>query len=118
FRFVTIPGPVLVQALISQGPNGEVYRPAKNDPKRAENFMHASDAKSSRVIETKPDDGESKLAIEIEPAPRMAVKVLNNDGTPVIGPYATGVTEEFYDRPEQYPNTDTLTVYNVEPGQE
>src|SRR5262249_29563837 len=94
FRFVTIPGQVKVQALISRGPNGEVYKPAKLDPKDPSGFKGVTDARWSKVIETK--EAETNVPIEFEPAPRITVKVVNADGKPVVGPYATGLTEAYF----------------------
>jgi RNA polymerase sigma factor (sigma-70 family) len=119
FRFVTVPGQVLVQALISRGPNGEVYQPAKPDATLARDFVPVSDAKWSRLVEFKVDEVEVKLAIEIERAPEMTVKVVDADGKPLLGAYATGLSEEYWDHVErQQPDTNSLTIYNVEPGQE
>jgi RNA polymerase sigma factor (sigma-70 family) len=118
FRFVTIPGPVQVQALILRGPNGEVYRPAKLNPKDPSGFKGLTDARWSKLIEAKEADRVTSIAIELEPAPRMAVKVVNADGKPAVGAFATGLTEVYFDRAERQSDTNTLTVYNVEPGQE
>jgi protocatechuate 3,4-dioxygenase beta subunit len=119
FRFVTIPGPVLVGAgPYKKGKGGQVYRKAKPDPKYLGDFRSVADATWYKVIEAKASDREIKLDIELEPAPRMAVKVVDADGKPVTGAHATGITHLDYERPVHHPGTDTLTVFNVEPGEE
>src|SRR5262249_7349373 len=60
-----------------------------------------------------------KLAIEIERAAEMTVNVADADGKPIVGSYATGLSEEYWDHVEQQqPETNTLTLYNVERGDE
>jgi RNA polymerase sigma factor (sigma-70 family) len=118
FRFMSIPGAVLVGALPYKGADRQVYRPAKPDPKYPGVFPSLADMRWCKVIEPKETDRELNLTIELEPATRMAVKVVDADGRPVTGAYATGVTQTDYDRPVHHPGTDALTVYNVDPGQQ
>src|SRR5262245_46300595 len=116
FQIMTIPGPVLIVASTYKGKDGQVYRRMKPDPKYPDPFRTVIDAYWRREIETKETDREVKVAIEVEPAPRMTVKVVDAEGKPVTGTHATGIMHTDYDRAAHYPDTDTLTVFNVEPG--
>jgi RNA polymerase sigma factor (sigma-70 family) len=118
FRFVTIPGPVLVGAGTYKGKDGQVYRKVKPDPKCLGEFRSVADASWYKVIEAKESDREIKLDIELEPAPQMAVKVVDAGGKPVTGAHATGITHLDYNRPVHHPGTDTLTVFNLESNEE
>ncbi|MBO0700221.1 MAG: carboxypeptidase regulatory-like domain-containing protein, partial [Zavarzinella sp.] len=119
FQVVTIPGPVLLVARTYKAPGeGPVYRRPKPDPNVPDVLRRFPDASWCRVIEAKPTDRELTVEIELEPAPRMAVKVVDADGKPVTGTHATGIIHIDFDRPTAFPDTDTLTVYNVEPKEE
>ena len=70
FRFVTIPGPVLVVARTDTDVGRQVYRRLKPDPKFPGRLpKHASDENWCKVIEATESDREVKLEVELEPAP-------------------------------------------------
>src|SRR5207248_725786 len=118
FRFVAVPGPVLVLAIAYREDHGPVYRPAKPDPKYPGHAPSLFGGQWCKVIEPKEGGPAVNVAIELEPAPRMTVKVVDAGGKPVTGTHATGITEVNFEHPVPYPGTDTLTVFNVERDQE
>jgi RNA polymerase sigma factor (sigma-70 family) len=133
FRVVTITGPVLLMA----GPNKADYRtafkPAKADPKYPEYFhtqfgslgYYGVDSTFGiiqgcwcKVIDAKKGDTEVHIDVELEPATSMTVRVADPEGKPVKGAHATGITHLAFEHARSPGDSDVLTLYNVEPGQE
>jgi protocatechuate 3,4-dioxygenase beta subunit len=116
FRFVTVPGPVVLE-LVPHRSGGPIYRRLLPDPKEPNDGAGALRINWRKTIETKKTDRELTLQIELEPAPRTPVKVVDADGQPVTGTHATGV--EFADgsRPTHHPDADTVTAFDVAPDE-
>ncbi|MBP3954891.1 sigma-70 family RNA polymerase sigma factor [Gemmata sp. G18] len=137
FRLVTVPGPVILMA----GPqNGKAYefKPPVPDPNFANRFNKEPAGPSFKiygggaaylwgcwclVLDAKPTDGELTVNVELEPAPRTLVKVVDTDGKPVTGVIATGITAPEHSFPGlsylfSFPDTDTVSVFNQEPGKD
>ncbi len=71
-----------------------------------------------KVIDAKKGDAAINVDIELEPATRMTVRVVDAEGKPVKGAAATGITHIDYENAPPNPDTDALTVYNVESEKE
>ena len=132
YRVVTVPGPVLLMVSPHQGERNE-FKPVAPDPKHPQRFTDKYGGLSfytyggaispvqgcwCRVLEAKPTDSEVTVDIELEPATKAPVKVIGPDGKPVTGTKATGVTHVEFAHPTEYPDTDTLTVFNLDPKKE
>jgi RNA polymerase sigma factor (sigma-70 family) len=130
FRFVTIAGPVLLMAGPSSSDSCRVYKPMKADPKYPEYFhtkfgtlgYYGLDSSLGfvngcwcKVIVGKKSDTEIHVDVELERGTSMTVRVVDASGKPVMGTHATGVTHIDYENARPSPDTDALTVYNVEP---
>ncbi len=128
FRLVTIPGPVILMA----GTRGfrEEYKPVVADPEHPEYFFQAFDSLQfhgydggqgfvqgcwCKVVNARETDSEITINVELEPASKQSVKVVDANGKPVTEMRATGITHVNFANPESFPNTDTLTVFNVDP---
>jgi RNA polymerase sigma factor (sigma-70 family) len=133
YRIVTIPGPVLLMAGPSTSDFRQVYKPVKADPKYPEYFhrrlgslgYYGVDSSFGivhgcwcKVIDSKKGDAEVNVDIELEPAASMTVRVVDAAGKPVKGAHATGVTHIDFEHAHPRADTDTLRLYNVEPGKE
>jgi protocatechuate 3,4-dioxygenase beta subunit len=133
FRVVTIPGPVLLMAGSNKGDYRRVYKPVKPDPKYPDYFhtrfgglgYYGLDSSYGivqgswcKVIDAKKSDTEIQVNVELEPATSMTVRVIDAEGKPVKGAHATGITHVEFERAQPHANSDVLTLYNVEPGQE
>jgi hypothetical protein len=71
-----------------------------------------------KVIDAKETDTELVQDIELEPAPKKAVKIVDVEGKPLKGVYATGISHISFLHAEPIGDTDTITVLNLEPKQE
>ncbi len=140
FRVVTIPGPVILMATT----NGlEGFKPVAADPGYPQYFLQNSAALPlppqaprlavdlqfygyaggprlvkgcwCKILEPKETDTEVTVNVELEPATRQSVKVVDASGRPVTGARATGLTHINLANAESFPDTDTLTVLNVDP---
>ncbi|MDY3561885.1 sigma-70 family RNA polymerase sigma factor [Gemmata sp. JC673] len=125
YRVVVIPGRVL---LMAAAPRDE-FRPPVPDPKYPDAFsywqarsltfyghgggMSFVQGNWCKVLETKENDTALAVDIDFEPAPKTLVKVVDTDGKPVTGAYATGITHVEFARPKATAG-DTLTVYNLD----
>jgi protocatechuate 3,4-dioxygenase beta subunit len=133
FRVVTIPGPVLLMAGPHKGDFGRVYKAMKPDPKYPEYFhtrfgglgYYGLDSTFGivqgcwcKVIDAKKGDVEVHIDVELEPATSMTVRVVDAEGKPVKGAHATGITHIDFEHARASANSDVLTLYNVEPGQD
>lgn len=129
YRVVTIPGPVLLTvAPAGGGDDATRYRPAKPDPKHPQ-YFHTEfgvlgyyglnglrgfvGGSWCQVIDAKPGDRELTVDVELEPATRTPVKVVDGDGKPVAGAFATGLTHRDFENAQKC-DGDTLTVFNVD----
>jgi RNA polymerase sigma factor (sigma-70 family) len=128
FRIVTIPGPVILMA--STRDFREEYKPVVADPEHPEYFFHEFDSLQfhgydgsrrfvqgcwCKVVNAREGDTEITVNIDLDPATKQSVKVVDADDKPVTGTRATGLTHINFANPGHFPNTDTLTVYNVDP---
>jgi len=68
-----------------------------------------------KVLEPKKADTELTVNVEMEPASKMSVKVVDSEGQGVTDTLATGITHVNYAYPTPFLETDTLTVCNVGP---
>jgi hypothetical protein len=129
FRLVTIPGPVLLIAR-GGGKDDAEYKPPVPDPDYPHYFTESGGSlvfKSHRygqdhlngcwckVLNAKSAGEEVTVKIELELATKTPVKVVDADGKPVTGTSATGVRHIEFSHPIAFPDTDTLTVLNLEP---
>jgi RNA polymerase sigma factor (sigma-70 family) len=132
FRFVIIPGPVLLMAGPGMSMKGDrrAFRPAVADPEYPD-FFHTQlgglgyygmgnsyglvQGNWCKVIDAKETDTELTVNVDLIPTSKQSVKVVDADGKPIIGSCATGVTHEDFVHPTSFPNTDTLSVFNVDP---
>ncbi len=129
YRVVVIPGRIMLMAA-PQGVRRGEFKPPVPDPKYPDAFTrehgghlmfhHHGGGQGfvqgswCKVLDAKPGDTELTVDIELEPATKTFVKVVDADGKPVTGMKATGVTHVEFDHPTEYPTTDALTVYNLE----
>jgi RNA polymerase sigma factor (sigma-70 family) len=128
FRFVSAPGPVMLSVLPADG--GGMYKQAGADPKHPDLFserggllifdsygggLRPVQGSLCRVIDTKATDAVVTVNVELEPAPKVLVKVVDADGKPVTGAKASGVTHIPHDRPMAFPDVDTVSVFNPDP---
>ena len=131
YRIVTIPGPVVLSAAprgtTANGGRTE-FKPLVPDPKYADHFHPTEGALTfdsygggqgfvqgdwCKVIDAKEADTELTVNVELEPATKTVVKVIDPDGKPVTSGRATGVTHVEFSYPAEF--TDALTVFNLEP---
>jgi RNA polymerase sigma factor (sigma-70 family) len=112
FRFVTIPGPVVLEVSPFKL-GGPIYRRLVSDPKVNPPFFNEINWR--KTIETNETDRELTLEIELDPAPRTQVKVVDVDGKAVTGTHATGVVCADFHRPTHHPDADTVTAFDVAP---
>jgi hypothetical protein len=135
YRVVIIPGPMLIAAWIGEFGLRDRYKPARPDPKYPQLFTVDSrdgglryyapgggrgfvDGNWCKVIDAKETDTELVQDIELEPAPKKMVKVVDAEGKPMKGVHATGISHLTYLRAEPIGDTDAITVLNLEPKQE
>jgi RNA polymerase sigma factor (sigma-70 family) len=133
FRVVTIAGPVLLMAGPNTSDSRQVYKPMKADPKYPDYFhtrfgglgYYGLDSSFGivhgcwcKVIVARKSDTEIHADVELERATKMTVRVVDAGGKPVTGAHATGFTHIDYENARPSPDTDALTVYNVEPGKD
>jgi RNA polymerase sigma factor (sigma-70 family) len=128
FRFVAMPGPVLVMAGL-QAPRYEVtYKQPQADPKYPDYFLNFPGRLSyttpnggvdivhgcwCRVIDLKGSENGLTLNVELEPAAKKALRVVGTDGKPVEGCVSTGSTaREMYSLNHE---TDKVVVYGLGP---
>ncbi|HUR53619.1 MAG TPA: hypothetical protein VMZ71_05790, partial [Gemmataceae bacterium] len=131
YRVVTIPGPVLLMAAPEKGHGGE-FKPPAPDPKYATHFHRDRgllmydvygggrgpvQGNWCKVIEAAPADTELTVDVDLEPATKRIVKVVDADGKPVADCGAAGVTHIEFEVVE-FPGTNEVTVFNLEPGEE
>jgi RNA polymerase sigma factor (sigma-70 family) len=136
FRVVTIAGQVLLMA--QPNPDNGVdfqqsYKPVKADSKYPDYFhtrfgglgYYGLDSSYGivqgcwcKVIDAKKGDAEVAVDIELERSTSMTVRVIDAEGKPVKGAHATGITHTDYENARPHPDSDALTVFNVEPGKE
>jgi protocatechuate 3,4-dioxygenase beta subunit len=133
FRVVTIPGPVLLMVAPTDGDFYKKYKPAKPDPDHPDYFhtefghLGYYGPGSSyglvqgcwcKVIQAKKNDVEVNVDVELERSTSMTARVVDEAGKPLKGAHATGLTHIDFVHSKAQPDTDVLTVYNVEPGKE
>jgi RNA polymerase sigma factor (sigma-70 family) len=133
YRVVVIPGRVMLMAAPRFEGRGE-FRPPVPDPKYPDAFTrdrfgldrgghlmfdHYGGGRGfvqgnwCKVLEAKATDTELTVDIDLEPATKTTVKVVDADGKPVDGCKATGVTHIEFAHPTAVAG-DTLTVYNLD----
>jgi RNA polymerase sigma factor (sigma-70 family) len=132
FRLVTIPGPVLLRVR-GGGKDDSEYKPPVADPDYPQYFMERDSSLVftsyrtemehlngcwCKVLNATSGGEEVAVKVELEPATRTPVKVVNADGKPVTGTTATGVKHKEIAHPTDFPDTDTLTVLNLESKKE
>jgi RNA polymerase sigma factor (sigma-70 family) len=137
FRVVTIPGPILLVGGTNEYGLHDRFKPARPDPKHADLFTEAGSlfvdlvvgqearmccniaalGNWCKVIDVKETDTELVQDIELEPASKKAVRVVDDKGNPLKGVCATGINPRG-DFAESVGDTDTITVLNLEPKQE
>jgi uncharacterized GH25 family protein len=129
FRVVTIPGPVLLIGRTYTNTESEFVPPVPdpNFPKCFKGngssiaYLSANGGEQylngdwCKVIEPKVTDTELTVNIEMVPAPKKLVKVIDNEGNPVLGTKATGTSHIEFHTPREFTDTSTLTVLNLEP---
>ncbi|OWK38471.1 sigma factor-like helix-turn-helix DNA-binding protein [Fimbriiglobus ruber] len=71
-----------------------------------------------KMIDTKEEITEVTVDVELEPATKTVVKVVNANGEPVKGARGIGLRHYQIFPPQSFPETDTLTVYDLEPKEE
>jgi RNA polymerase sigma factor (sigma-70 family) len=131
YRLVVIPGPVLVMAGLRTSQDEVMYQPARADPKYPQYFhthwgalayVAASGGQMPvrgcwcKVVNAGAADRTFTQNIELEPAKRKPVRVLDPDGKPIQTCDAAGVTPM-----KTYPirqESGTVSVYGLEPRQE
>ncbi|MFL5339239.1 MAG: sigma-70 family RNA polymerase sigma factor, partial [Gemmataceae bacterium] len=113
FRLVAMPGPIVL-ITTSDKP---VYRSAKPDPKYGDFLSGWPDIKSYVVINPKETDREVHVNIELEPAPKTVVRVVDADGRPVTGAHANTSAARNAEQPVHYSDTDMVPLYNLEPDE-
>ncbi len=133
FRVVTIAGPVLLMAGPHTSDSRQVYKPMKAAPNYPDYFhmqfgslgFYGLDGSFGlvhgcwcKVIDAKKSDTEIHVNVELERATSMKIRVVDAEGKSVKGAAATGVTHIDYENAPPNPDTDTLTVYNVESGKD
>jgi RNA polymerase sigma factor (sigma-70 family) len=133
FRIVTIPGPVLLMAGSHTSDFRQMYKPVKADPKYPDYFhmqfgslgYYGLDSTFGivygcwcKVIDARKGDTEIRVDVELERATSMTVRVVDAEGKPVKGAVATGITHNDFEHSRPNPDTDALTLYNVEPDKE
>jgi len=132
FRIVTIPGPVILMASSLSGRHLEEFKPVMADPKYPDYFHNKLGGLQfdgyaglngfvqgswCKVLDARETDTEVTVNVELEPASKLSVKVVDSDDKPVTNTLATGITHVNFDNPSSFPETDTLTVCNVDPKQ-
>jgi RNA polymerase sigma factor (sigma-70 family) len=131
FRFVGLPGPVLVMAGLRVAQDEVRYKPPQPDPKYPQYFHRkfgylgyytASGGLTylrgcwCKVLDLKGNENGFTLNIALEPAARKAVRVVGPDGKPVANCDAAGLSARF-----TYPfheESSTLSVYELGPKQQ
>jgi hypothetical protein len=142
FRIVTIPGPVLLMAGPRKGNWGD-YKPPVPDPKHKGLFQNEAGVLGyfgyggsqglvqgnwCRVIEAKATDTELSVNVELEPATRTPLKVVEADGKPLAGLsvrlyFTRRAAEEAFAvlTADQFPITDADGEFRIDhlfPGEE
>jgi RNA polymerase sigma factor (sigma-70 family) len=131
FRFVAVPGPVLVMAGLRVAQHEIMYKPPQADPKYPQYFhrrfghlgYYATNGGLAhirgcwcKVLDLKERENGFTLNIELEPAARKPVRVVGPDGKPLSGCDATGTAAR-----NTYPmhqSSDTVSVYELVPKQQ
>jgi RNA polymerase sigma factor (sigma-70 family) len=131
FRFVALPGPVLIMAGLRVAQHEIMYKPPQADPKYPQYFhrkwgqlgYHTTNGGLAnirgcwcKVLDLKGTENGYTLNIELEPAARKTVRVVGPDGKPVSGCDASGISA----RPI-YPihqDLDTVSVYELAPKEQ
>jgi hypothetical protein len=128
FRVVTIPGPVLLIGRTYINDESEFIPPVA-DPNFPKLFkeqettllfdglqgMRHLNGDWCKVIESKATSIETTVNIEMVPARKTLVKVVDNDGQPVLGTKATGISQVEFNSPKEFADTASLTLLNLEP---
>ncbi len=135
YRVVMIPGPMLLLGGTDGKGYSDHYKPARPDPKYPQLFKVDDqdgelryyapgngqgfvDGNWCKVIDAKETDTELVQDIELEPAPKKLVKVVDVDGKPLKGVHATGISHITFLPAEPIGESDSIIVLNLEPKQE
>ena len=117
FRFVAIPGPVLFQVRVPTNSTVSCTTGGSRPTQKAPKTPFPDEINWRKVIDIKETDREVTVEIELEPAPRTPVRVVDADGKPVTGTHATGVVFADFYRPTHHLDTDAVTVFDVQPDE-
>ncbi len=135
YRVVILPGPMLLVGGTGKLGQHDHYKQARPDPKYPQYFSvrdqegaleyHAPNSSFGlvlgnwcKVIDAKETDTELTQDIELVPGRSKGVQVVDSDGKPIKGFNATGINEIAYAQAEPLCDTDTITVWNLDPKQE
>jgi len=135
FRIVTIPGPVIFMVQPHDKSSAfdfrQAFRPVRIDPKYPEYFSEERtdglllfkgfqrgtqivQGASCQVLNAKSTDDEVAVHVELEPATKLSVRVVDDRNQPVTGTWATGITDFAGAQPKEFRDAVKLTVFNLD----